>query len=258
MADANAQIKVTDKGANNAVSLPRRWKLLRNSQIHIAGDNNAITIGENCRFDDLTIVIKGNNNTLKVGDNVLGTGAFSLTGSGTLMIGDNSTIGRCVMTAYKSTISIGKDCMFAQGLEIRTTDSHPVFDLDTRKRINGDRDVVIEDYVWCGARVTVMKGARIAKSSVVALGSIVTRQFEPFSLIGGYPAKVLRKGVTWTRRTHNEILEEDDIAMMYTADWVPAVDIHERPWWHKFAQIAWKAPEWVGRLIPLASYRRKL
>lgn len=252
------QIKIIDKGANNAVSLPREWKVLRNSQIHVAGDNNTVFIGERCRFDGLSIVIKGNNNTLKVGDDVLGTGTFSLTGMGTLLIGDNSTIGRCAMTAYKGTISIGKDCMFAQGLEIRTTDSHPVFDLRTRKRINGDRDVVIEDYVWCGARVTVLKGARIAKSSVVALGSIVTKQFKPFSLLGGNPAKVLRTGITWTRRTHNEILEEDEVAMMYVADWSPEPN-EDEPWSvHRVETTSERVPQWVKRFVPGTSSRRKV
>ncbi|WP_131821048.1 acyltransferase [Ensifer sp. LCM 4579] len=253
-----AQIKVVDKGVNNSVSLPQHWKILRNSQVLIAGDNNTIAIGEKCRFDGLNIVLKGNNNTLQIGDNVLGTGVFTLSGSGKLLIGDNSTIGRCVMTAYHGTISIGKDCMFAQGLEIRTTDSHPVFDLRTRRRINSDRDVVIEDYVWCGARVTVLKGARIAKSSIVALGSIVTKQFEPFTLLGGYPAKVLRTGVTWTRRTRNEILEEDEVAMMYTADWSQGAEYGPDPQPHRVETNARKIPGWVNRFVSGTFSRRKI
>lgn len=215
------QIEVSNKGTNNAVSLPNGWRLLRNSKIDIFGNNNTVSIGEKCRFDGLTIVLTGDNNVLRIGDQVLGTGTFSLSGGGSLFIGDKTTIGRCEMTAYKGTISIGKDCMFARGLEIRTTDSHPVFDLHTRQRLNGDRDVTIEDYVWCGGRVTITKGAHISKSSVVALGSIVTKKFGPFSLIGGHPAKVMREGVTWTRRTLNEVLEEDAVAMAYVADWAP-------------------------------------
>lgn len=215
-----SQINVIDKGKNNSVSLPGKWKILRNSQINISGNNNTVSIGQDCRFDGLSIVIRGDNNHLTIGNEVLGTGTFTLSGNGTLTIGDFTTIGRCSMTAYKGVIDIGADCMFAQGLEIRTTDSHPVFDLKTRKRINGERDVVIEDYVWCGARVTFMKGSKVSKSSVVALGSIVTKQFnKPFSLIGGYPAKILRSNVTWTRRTHKEILEDDPVAMHYIEDW---------------------------------------
>ncbi|MDW9852699.1 acyltransferase [Sinorhizobium meliloti] len=215
-----SQITVVDSGRNNTVSLPEGFEIIKNSQIRIEGDNNEITIGEHCQFDGLTIRIEGNGNKLSIGNSVVATGMLSLIGKGTIIVGDYTTIGRCTMTAFKGAITIGRDCMFANGIEIRTTDSHPVFDLVTRERINEERDVVIEDYVWCGMRVTLMKGSKISQSSVVALGSIVTKQFsKPFCLIGGYPAKVLRNNVTWTRRTNREVLEDDPIAMMYTQDW---------------------------------------
>jgi acetyltransferase-like isoleucine patch superfamily enzyme len=53
--------------------------------------------------------------------------------------------------------------------------------------------VVLEQGVWLGARVTVLKGVTIGRSSVVAAGSVVTRDIPPGVLAGGMPAKVLRK-----------------------------------------------------------------
>ena len=213
------ELKILDKGTENVVKMHEKWKLLRNSSVNIAGNSNSITIGERCRFDGIKIIVSGDNNKLVVGNNVLLTGTISLLGDAHVEIGNNTTVGMCNFAAYKGRIRIGKYCMFARGIEIRTTDSHPIYDLRTKKRINSEADVFIDDYVWCGTRVTVVKGAHIAKSSIVALGSVVTKKFDPFCLIGGIPAKVLRRDVTWSRWTANEVLAEDKVASMYTADW---------------------------------------
>jgi len=57
--------------------------------------------------------------------------------------------------------------------------------------------VIIEDDVWLGRNVVVMPGVSIGKGSVVAAGAIVTKDVEPYTVVGGVPAKVIknRKGV---------------------------------------------------------------
>lgn len=65
--------------------------------------------------------------------------------------------------------------------------------------INGspyDLPVVIEDDVWVGANVTILKGVTIGRGSVVAAGAVVTRSCPPYSIIGGVPAKVLKMRFT--------------------------------------------------------------
>lgn len=51
---------------------------------------------------------------------------------------------------------------------------------------------MIEDDVWCGANVTILKGVTIGRGSVVAAGAIVTKSFPPYSIIGGVPAKLIK------------------------------------------------------------------
>lgn len=67
-----------------------------------------------------------------------------------------------------------------------------------------DQPVVIEDDVWCGANVTILKGVTIGHGSVVAAGAVVTKSFPPYSIIGGIPAKLLKK-----RFTEEEIMEHE-------------------------------------------------
>lgn len=67
-----------------------------------------------------------------------------------------------------------------------------------------DRPVVIEDDVWVGANVTILKGVTIGRGSVVAAGAVVTKSFPPYSVIGGVPARLLRM-----RFTPEEIKEHE-------------------------------------------------
>ena len=55
-----------------------------------------------------------------------------------------------------------------------------------------DAPVIIEDDVWCGANVTILKGVTIGRGSVIAAGAVVTKSCPPYSIIGGIPAKVLK------------------------------------------------------------------
>ena len=51
---------------------------------------------------------------------------------------------------------------------------------------------MIEDDVWCGANVTILKGVTIGCGSIIAAGAVVTTSFPPYSVIGGVPARLLR------------------------------------------------------------------
>ena len=53
--------------------------------------------------------------------------------------------------------------------------------------------IVIEDDVWIGARVIILKGVTIGKGSIIGAGSVVTKDVEPYSIVGGNPAKLIRK-----------------------------------------------------------------
>lgn len=59
--------------------------------------------------------------------------------------------------------------------------------------INKDIPPVIEDDVWIGRNVVVMPGVRIGKGSIVGANAVVTKDVAPFSIVGGVPAKLIRK-----------------------------------------------------------------
>jgi len=52
--------------------------------------------------------------------------------------------------------------------------------------------IILEDNVWLGARVIVLKGVTIGEGSVIGAGSVVTKDIPPRSLAVGMPAKVIK------------------------------------------------------------------
>jgi len=54
------------------------------------------------------------------------------------------------------------------------------------------QSLFIGDDVWIGARVTIMRKVRIGNGAVIAAGSVVTKDVEPYSIVGGVPARHIR------------------------------------------------------------------
>lgn len=52
---------------------------------------------------------------------------------------------------------------------------------------------VIENDVWVGDNVMIMPGVQIGTGAVLGAGAIVTKNVEPYSIVGGNPAKLIRK-----------------------------------------------------------------
>lgn len=132
------------------------------------------------------------------------------------LIPKNSTF-YCTM----APIIIGKKVIFGPHPTIITGDHRTdvvgkyIMDItDQDKYENGknryDSPVIIEDDVWCGANVTILKGVRIGKGCVVAAGAVVTKSFPPYSVIGGVPAKLIKR-----RFTDDEIEEHERRLKVY-------------------------------------------
>ncbi|KAA3437207.1 acyltransferase [Rufibacter hautae] len=54
-------------------------------------------------------------------------------------------------------------------------------------------EIIVEDECWIGANAVITAGVRIGKHSVVAAGSVVTKDVPPYSVVGGNPAKILKR-----------------------------------------------------------------
>lgn len=107
-----------------------------------------------------------------------------------IKIGTSSGFSGAVIAAT-SSISIGNRVLLGGNCTILDTDRHPI---DPLARMNREkvisRPVVIEDDVFLGMNVVVLKGCKIGRGSVVAANSVVSSSLPPGVIAGGIPAKV--------------------------------------------------------------------
>jgi acetyltransferase-like isoleucine patch superfamily enzyme len=87
-------------------------------------------------------------------------------------------------------ISIGDDVMIGPNVSI-ITEGHPVAPSQRRACIIG-KPITIERNVWIAAGATIIGGVTVGENSVVAAGSVVTKDIPPNTLVGGNPARVIR------------------------------------------------------------------
>jgi maltose O-acetyltransferase len=107
----------------------------------------------------------------------------------TLRIGRGTFINYGVSLSAHREVTIGENCLIGNYSVIMDSDYH---DLRDRNMPGQASPVVIEDDVWLGLRVTVLKGVRIGRGSVVGAGSVVTQDIPPRSVAFGVPATVVR------------------------------------------------------------------
>ncbi|WP_416137215.1 acyltransferase [Halomonas sp. HK25] len=129
-----------------------------------------------------------------VGKNVRIVSSVKVLTLGALSIEDNSWVGHnCLMIGGDSTIRIGKNCDIAPRVTI-ATGSHRI-DLDGEHVAGAGYSLPIEigHGCWIGTGAILLGGAKIGHHSIVAAGAVVRGEFPPYSLIGGVPAKVIKK-----------------------------------------------------------------
>jgi acetyltransferase-like isoleucine patch superfamily enzyme len=113
-------------------------------------------------------------------------------GVGPVIIGDRTKIG--LSNTIIGPVSIGNDIRLAQNITLSGL-NHNYTDVDVPIHEQGvsTAPIVIEDESWIGANVVVLAGVTIGKHSIVAAGSVVTKDVPPYSVAVGNPARVLKK-----------------------------------------------------------------
>lgn len=145
------------------------------------------------------IVFNGSNSQVELGSNCNYRGAIRIDNNASVVIGDDlkSTNNISILCRNNKKVSVGKDCLFASNIVVRTSDEHSIIDLDTKEVINNNKDVVIRDRVWIGDDVKILKGSNIDSDTVVGTGSIVSGKYPGNTIIAGIPAKIIRENICW-------------------------------------------------------------
>lgn len=194
---------VRNQGRDNLVHIHPSARL-RDVRVHFVGNANTLFIEDGCRLNHTTVCFMGDRQSVRIGRRVKvtqGTEIVLHDDESSISIGNHTTIESCRLVSLEgSAIELGDDCMLAYGIEIRNGDSHSIIDAASRQRINPSARIQIADHVWLCAHTTVLKGSLIERDSIVGLGAVVSGNFEAGVILGGTPARVVRRGVTWDRK----------------------------------------------------------
>ena len=146
------------------------------SGVTILGFEN-IVLGSNSNFMKNSYIYANDNGILIIGDN------FS--------INSNSQIG----AAYGKMV-IGNNCMIAPNCVLRASNhTFDSVDIPILKQGHTYGEILIDDDVWIGSNSVITANVKIGKGSVIGAGSVVTKDVEPYSVVGGVPAKLIKKRI---------------------------------------------------------------
>lgn len=133
-----------------------------------------------------------------------------------ITIGDNFYIGRNSQIECDATI--GNNVIFANCVALVGRYDHHYLQVGTPTRLASqirDNDytwkglqskIIIEDDVWIGYGAIILSGVKIGKGSIVAAGSVITKNVEPYTIVGGNPANFIKMRFTKEEIKHHESL----------------------------------------------------
>lgn len=129
----------------------------------------------------LSGVSMGRNSTIHIGCRFYQPKNIKI-GEGTI-VGDHATLdGRAPLTIGNHVDIASQVMIFNSQHNIDSEDFEPI-----------EKPVTIEDYVFIGPRAIILPGVTIGKGAVVASGAVVSKNVEPMSVVGGVPAREIRK-----------------------------------------------------------------
>lgn len=144
-----------------------------------------------------------------VGENTHIRGRLLIFGyGGRISIGNNCYLGNYSNIWSAEHVEIGDNVLISHNVNIIDTNSHEIDYLERAEafcslikmgapsintfNVPAAR-IIIEDYVWISFNVTILKGVKIGEGAIIAAGSVVTKDVEPFTMVAGNPAKFIKK-----------------------------------------------------------------
>jgi acetyltransferase-like isoleucine patch superfamily enzyme len=112
----------------------------------------------------------------------------------TIVIGDRVFIGAGSEFNIRCGVTIGADCLIASGCKFVDHDHGTSRrDIPMNQQTDGaEAAITLEEDVWLGANVIVLKGVRIGRGAIIAAGAVVTKSVPAYEIWGGLPARKLR------------------------------------------------------------------
>ena len=186
---------------------------LRKNQVKQQNYQRAAVIGKNfCKSkynkllgSQFVLYNRSARDKVSIGDNVTLECKLNCNSGATVSIGDYTSIRENSVINCDNRIQIGSYCFIGNEVLIQDNDSHPI-SAQARKEqalkyVGGPSDtlearnepIIIQDCVWIGTRVIILKGVTIGYGSIVGTGSVITQDVPEMSIVAGNPAKLIAR-----------------------------------------------------------------
>jgi galactoside O-acetyltransferase len=172
--------------------------------------NGNLVIGKNVKLDNCKITFKDPQQgvvNITIGDDTIIEGQILIHNkNASVNIGSRVFVGANTLLFCYNEIKIGDDVMFSWDCTVIDTNAHSL-NFEERKNDVLDwargpqfkdwshvesKKIVIENKCWIGFKSIIMKGVELGEGCIVAAGSVVTKKFDSFSVVGGNPATVIK------------------------------------------------------------------
>lgn len=229
---------LTDASGNRIVGTPR--SVGGSASVDFRGRNCKLIIHEGVVLQ-AGIQFLQDDAVVEIGSGCVVRGALQLGRGASIVIGRKLDVtgSLTVVVDDGQAVTIGDDCLFAAGVNLRAYDNHPIYDLRTGKRTNYSRPISIGSNVWLGFESAVMAGGVVPDGCIVGLRSIVTAtsELERHTLAVGQPARVVKRYVTFAKNG-NPPADTIDISQYPDANTLYEVNHGEAAkWWRSRAVI---------------------
>lgn len=185
------KVKIGHMGSRNSLSLSQ----IRRGIVKIGVSKGSFALGSSQSgwwniHPTAKIVFKGKAN-MASGCNI------ELSKKACLEVGDNFYCNVNTIISVNKRIRFGSDVLTGWNCVFIDGDGHQVVDEDS-KLVNPSQDIVVGNHVWFASYASVLKGSTLPDNCIVAFKANVSGSFcEENTIIGGNPAKIIKKNINW-------------------------------------------------------------
>lgn len=201
-----------------------------NSTITFKGENNILYCEGNVKLVGTSISFEGSNSIvyLSSAQNYQYSLNIIIYNDSTFFIGRDNNLSSPININIQENqnVIIGSDCSISSGVNIRTADIHPIYDNQSKERINYANSVFIGDHVWIGHLAYISRGAKIGSGAIVENYSFVPHDARIYSnsLVVGNPVRIEKTDVFYVKDFLGYHRAEDSVN---TKDYKSDVFIYE-------------------------------